>query len=257
MNIQGGVAIVTGSSSVTGIGAMSARALAAAGCNVVINYVSNPAGAEETAAACAASGVETLICQADVSDDQACRRMIQAALDKWGRIDALVNNAATTKPIKQANLEALSGEEFLRIYAVNVVGAFQMSRAAGQVMKQAGRGAIVNISSVGAWRAGGSSIAYCASKGALNTMTISLARVLAPEVRVNAVCPGGVLGGNWTRNILDEEAYQRRVEDAKNKYPLRRAIAPEDVAATALWLIAAADTMTGECIRMDVGQHLS
>ena len=182
--------------------------------------------------------------------------MTQAALDKWGRIDALVNNAATTNPIKQADLEALSGEEFLRVYAVNVVGAFQMSRAAGQVMKEAGSGAIVNISSVGAWRAAGSSIAYCASKGALNTMTISLARVLAPEVRVNAVCPGGLLG-NWTLNILGEEGYQRRIEEAENTYPLRRAIMPEDVAATALWLIETADTMTGEWIRMDVGRHLS
>lgn len=256
MDIQGAVAIVTGSSSVTGIGAMSARALAASGCNVVINYASNREGAEETAAACAAAGVETLICQADVSDDQACRRMTQAALDKWGRIDALVNNAATTDPILQADLEALSGEEFLRVYAVNVVGAFQMSRAAGQVMKKAGSGAIVNISSIGAWRAAGSSIAYCASKGALNTMTISLARVLAPEVRVNAVCPGGLLG-NWTRNILGEEGYQRRVEEAEKRYPLRRAVMPEDVAATALWLIESADTMTGEWIRMDVGMHLS
>jgi len=257
MDIQGAVAIVTGSSSVTGIGAMSARALAARGCNVVINYSSNRKGAEETAAHCAAAGAETLICQADVSNDQDCRRMTQAALDKWGRIDALVNNAATTKAIRQADLEALSGEEFLRIYSVNVVGAFQMSRAAGQVMKKAGRGAIVNISSIGAWRAAGSSIAYCASKGALNTMTISLARVLAPEVRVNAVCPGGVIGGNWTRNILSEEAFQRRVEAAQNSYPLHRGIMPEDVAATALWLIETADTMTGECIRMDVGQHLS
>ena len=256
MDIQGGVASVTGSSSVTGIGAMSARALAARGCNVVINYAKNREGAEETAAACIADGAEALVCQADVSNDEDCRRMTRAALDKWGRIDALVNNAATTRPIRQADLEALSGEEFLRVYSVNVVGAFQMSRAAGQVMKQAGRGAIVNISSIGAWRAGGSSIAYCASKGALNTMTISLARVLAPEVRVNAVCPGGVLGGNWTRNILGDEGYQRRVEEAENKYPLHRAIVPEDVAATALWLIETADTMTGECLRMDVGQHL-
>ncbi len=255
MNIEGGAAIITGSSSVTGIGAMTARALAERGCNVVVNYVGNEAGAEETAALCAAHGVETLVCRADVSNDDDCRRMTKAALDKWGRIIALVNNAATTKPIPQADLEALSGEEFQRIYAVNVVGAFQMSRAAGTAMKESGAGAIVNISSVGAWRAGGSSMAYCASKGALNTMTISLARVLAPEVRVNAVCPGGLLG-NWTRKILSEEGYQRRVEQAETTYPLRRAVMPEDVAETAAWLIEKADTMTGECIRMDVGQHL-
>ncbi len=255
MNVKGGAAIVTGSSSVTGIGAMTARGLAERGCNVVINYTQNEEGAEETAALCRAHGVETLICKADVSNDDDCRRMTGAALDKWGRIIALVNNAATTKPIKQSDLEALSGEEFHRIYAVNVVGPFQMSRAAGAAMKEAGEGAIVNISSVGAWRAGGSSMAYCASKGALNTMTISLARVLAPEVRVNAICPGGLLG-NWTRKILTEEGYQRRVEDAETKYPLHRPVLPEDVAEMALFLITGAGTMTGEAIRMDVGQHL-
>ncbi len=255
MDVQGGAAIVTGSSSVTGIGAMTARGLAERGCNVVINYNQNQEGAEETAALCRAHGVETLICKADVSDDDDCRRMTKAALDKWGRIIALVNNAATTKPIPQPDLEALSGEEFHRIYAVNVVGPFQMSRAVGTAMKAAGEGAIVNISSVGAWRAGGSSMAYVASKGALNTMTISLARVLAPEVRVNAICPGGLLG-NWTRKILTEEGYQRRVEDAETKYPLHRPVLPEDVAEMALFLITGAGTMTGEAIRMDVGQHL-
>ncbi len=255
MDISGGAAIITGSSSVTGCGAEIARALAARGCNVVINYSSNEAGAEETAALCAAEGVETLVCKADVSNDDDCRRMTRAALDKWGRIIALVNNAATTKPIPQKDLEALSGEEFQRIYAVNVIGAFQMSRAAGTAMKESGEGAIVNISSVGAFRAGGSSMAYCASKGALNTMTLSLARVLAPEVRVNAICPGGLLG-NWTRKILTEEAYEQRLVDAETKYPLHRAVMPVDVAEMAVFLIEGAGTVTGEAIRMDVGQHL-
>ena len=155
MDISGGAAIITGSSSVTGIGAETARALAAKGCNVVVNYATNADGAEETAALCAAQGVETLVVKADVSNDDDCRRMTKAALDKWGRIIALVNNAATTRPIPQSDLEALSGEEFHRIYAINVVGAFQMSRAAGTAMKESGEGAIVNISSVGAFRAGG------------------------------------------------------------------------------------------------------
>lgn len=255
MDISGGAAIITGSSSVTGIGAETAKALAAKGCNVVVNYATNEEGAEETAALCAAHGVETLVVKADVSNDDDCRRMTKAALDKWGRIIALVNNAATTRPIPQTDLEALSGEEFHRIYAINVVGAFQMSRAAGTAMKESGQGAIVNISSVGAFRAGGSSMAYCASKGALNTMTLSLARVLAPEVRVNAICPGGLLG-NWTRKILTEEGYQKRVSDAETKYPLHKPVMPEDVAEMAVFLIEGAGTMTGEAIRMDVGQHL-
>jgi 3-oxoacyl-[acyl-carrier protein] reductase len=152
-------------------------------------------------------------------------------------------------------MEALDGDEFLRIYSVNVVGAWQMTRAAAPHLKASGNGAVVNISSIGAFRGNGSSIAYGASKGALNTMTVSLARVLAPEVRVNAVCPGGLLG-SWTEKILNPAQYQARVAEAETEYPLRRAIWPKEVAGTVLWLVAEAETMTGEAIRMDCGMHL-
>ncbi len=246
---------MTGSSSVTGIGAECAKALAGRGCNVVINYLSNEQGAKETAAACEALGAETLIFQGSVAEDMSCRAMVQAAMDKWGRLDALVNNAATTKPIKHVNMDQLDGDEFIRIYKVNVIGAYQMIRAATPHLKASGDGAVVNISSTAVFRAAGSSIAYCASKGALNNITISLARVLAPEVRINAVCPGGLLG-NWTRNILTEEEYQQRVDQAADVYLLGKAIWPVDVANTALWLIEGATHMTGEAVRMDVGRHL-
>jgi len=181
--------------------------------------------------------------------------MAAETVDKWGRIDFLINNAATTRPIPQSDFEALSGEEFMRIYAVNVVGNFQMTRAAAPHLRATGNASIVNISSVGAFRAGGSSMAYCASKGALNTLTISFARQLAPEVRVNALCPGGLLG-NWTRKILTEEGYQKRVEEAETVYPLRHAVLPEDVARFAVWLCEDGNTITGEAFRMDCGQHL-
>ena len=129
--------------------------------------------------------------QADVAQDADCRRLAQAALDKWGRIDALVNNAGTTKFVKHADLEGLSAEDFLRIYRVNVVGPFQMVRACAPALK-ASRGAVVNVSSVAALLGTGSSIAYAASKAALERMTLSLARVLGPEMRVNVVAPGYV-----------------------------------------------------------------
>ncbi|MEE8283932.1 MAG: SDR family oxidoreductase, partial [Alphaproteobacteria bacterium] len=216
---------------------------------------SNEQGAKETAAACEALGAETLIFQGSVAEDMSCRAMVQAAMDQWGRLDALVNNAATTKPIKHVNMDQLDGDEFIRIYKVNVIGAYQMIRAATPHLKASGDGAVVNISSTAVFRASGSSIAYCASKGALNNITISLARVLAPEVRINAVCPGGLLG-NWTRNILTEEEYQQRVDQAADDYLLRKAIWPVDVANTALWLIEGATHMTGEAVRMDVGRHL-
>ncbi|MEK9847626.1 MAG: SDR family oxidoreductase [Rhodospirillaceae bacterium] len=249
------VAIITGSSSITGIGAECALALSRVGYNVVINYSSNAGGAEETANLCRKSGNEAIVFQADVSNDTECRRMAQAAMDQWGRIDALVNNAAYTRPNPMADLEGLTPDDFHKSFSINVIGTYQMTRAAQPHLKAAGDSAVVNISSIGAWRSNGSSMAYTSSKGALNTMTIGLARVLAPETRVNCICPGGLLG-NWTRKIMSEEGYQKRVEEAETKYPLRRPVLPVDVAETALWLITAAKTMTGEAIRMDCGQHL-
>lgn len=255
MELKGRVAIVTGSSSGTGIGAECAKGLAAKGCNIVINYLTDEAGAEATAADCAANGVDVITVQGDVSQDSDCRNLVQKSIDRWGRLDVLVNNAATTKPIPQHDLEAVTAEEFQRIYAVNVIGAFQMTRAARPHLKMSGDGAVVNISSIGAFLGDGSSMAYAVSKGALNTLTLALARQLAPEVRVNAICPGGLLG-NWTRKIMTEEGYQNRVAEAETLFPLKKAVWPKDVARLAVWLAEEGQTITGEAFRMDSGQHL-
>ena len=180
---------------------------------------------------------------------------MQAALDQWGRLDVLVNNAAVTKTIPHQRFDLLDADEFERTYSVNLIGNYQMCRAAAPHLKATGDAAIVNISSIGAMRGAGSSIAYAASKGALNTLTISMARALAPEVRVNALCPGGLLG-SWTRKIMTEAQYEARVHQANTEFPLRRGIWPIDVARAALFLIEHAVAMTGECIRMDSGEHL-
>lgn len=253
MRVMGHSAIVTGSSS--GIGAASARKLAERGCNVVINYRRGEADAEETAAACEALGVEALLCRADVAIDEDCRRMAAEAVERWGRIDILINSAGTTKRVKHEDLEGLSAEEFQRVYAVNAIGPFQMIRAVAPHMRSAGEGAIVNISAGAGFHGGGSSIAYAASKAALNAMTKSLARVLAPEIRVNAICPG-LVEGRWMSTLMGEEAYRTHVERARERLPLRRTNTPEDVSETALWLIEHATTMTGELINMDAGEHL-
>ncbi|MEX2080703.1 MAG: SDR family NAD(P)-dependent oxidoreductase, partial [Dehalococcoidia bacterium] len=205
MDINGGVTIVTGSA--TGVGAAAARMLAAKGCNVVINYTKSETEARETAAACEAFGVQALLCRADVSNDADCRRMAGEAVAKWGRIDGLINNAGTTRFVNHADLEGLSADDFLSIYSVNVVGPFQMTRAVAPHMQSAGRGAIVNISSIAGVMGVGSSIAYTASKGALNTMTLSLARALGPEIRVNTVCPG-FIQGRWLRGGLGDDVYE-------------------------------------------------
>jgi 3-oxoacyl-[acyl-carrier protein] reductase len=255
LEIKGKAAIVTGSSSDDGIGSECAKILASRGCNVVVNYATSKGGAEKVAAACKAAGGDAIVVQGDVSKDADCKRLVQACLDKWGRLDVLVNNAATTKPIPHRRMDLLDAAEFERIFAVNVIGNYQMCKAAASPLKASGDAAIVNISSVGAMRAGGSSMAYTASKAALNNLTLSMARALAPQVRVNALCPGGMLGA-WTRKILTEEQYQERVKASKTEYPLHRGITTRDVAVAALFLVEGAITMTGECIRMDCGQHL-
>jgi 3-oxoacyl-[acyl-carrier protein] reductase len=255
LDIKDKVAVVTGASSDEGIGTECAKILASRGCNIVVNYASNKAGGEAVAAACKAAGVDAIAVQGDVSKDADCLRLVQAAIDKWGRLDVLINNAATTKPIPHRRMDLLNADEFQRIFSVNVIGTYQMTRAAAPHLKKTGDAAIVNISSVGAMRAGGSSMAYTASKAAINNLTLSTARALAPEVRVNALCPGGMLG-RWTRKILTEEQYQERVKAADTQYPLKRGIWPYDVAVAALFLVEGATTMTGECIRMDCGQHL-
>ncbi len=253
MEIKGGVAIVTGSA--TGLGAEIAKLLAKKGCNVVINYSKSEAEARETAAACEALGVETLLCQADVAQDGDCRRLAAETFGKWGRIDALVNNAGITRMADQADLEALDADDFLDVYRVNVVGAFQMVRAVAPHMKAAGFGAVVNISSIAGVMGIGSSVAYAASKGALNTMTLSLARSLAPEIRVNGICPG-FIGTRWWSDKLDEEKYQAFVQQIEKTVPLGKASGPADIAGSAVWLVEGADHVTGEMIIVDAGMHL-
>jgi 3-oxoacyl-[acyl-carrier protein] reductase len=252
MDLKNAVCLVTGSA--TGIGAATAIALAGRGARVVVNYSKSEAAARETLKACAAAGGEALLVQADVRQDADCRRLAQAALDQWGRIDALVNNAGATKFAKHADLEALTAEDFLGIYAVNVVGSYQMVRACAPAMKQGGRGAVVNVSSIAGKNGMGSSMAYAASKGALNTLTMSLARVLGPQIRVNAVCPG-MVDTKWLR-----EGYGPRYAAIEARYrqgtPLGRPGTPEEVAAVIIWLIEGADLVTGETIMVDSGMHM-
>ncbi|TSA16566.1 MAG: glucose 1-dehydrogenase [Betaproteobacteria bacterium] len=256
MELNNAVCIVTGSAS--GIGAASAVMLAAKGARVVVNYSKSEAAARATLKACEAAGArfggEALLVKSDVAEDADCRRLAQSALDKWGRIDALVNNAGATKFANHADLEALSAEDFQRIYAVNVVGAYQMVRACAPAMKNAGRGAVVNVSSIAGKNGMGSSIAYAASKGALNTLTLSLARALGPEIRVNAVCPG-LIDTKWVR-----DGYGARFAAVEARYrqgtALGRLGTPEEVAGVIVWLIEGADLVTGETIMVDSGMHM-
>ena len=245
-------AIVTGSA--TGVGAATALQLAGRGYDVVINYSRSEAEAHASEAACRAAGADTLLLRGDVADDSACRGMAEAALARWGRVDALVNNAGITSFTGAANWDALDAPTFQRILDVNVIGAFQMVRACVPHLKAA-RGAIVNVSSVAGALGIGSSVAYVASKGAINSLTLHLARALAPQVRVNAVCPG-LITTRWFVDGIGADNYEKLKTQYEQTTPLGRACTAEDVAESVVWLLEGARTITGEMILLDSGMHL-
>ena len=246
------VAIVTGSG--TGIGAATALRLAARGFEVVVNYSRSEAEAEATAAECRHAGADAIVCRADVAEDADCRALVQAAVSRWGRIDALVNNAGMSSFAGAANWDAIDAETFQRIVGVNALGAFQMIRAAAPHLREAG-GAIVNVSSVAGALGIGSSVPYIASKGAMNAMTLYFARALAPQVRVNAVCPG-LVTSRWFVDGIGQQGYEQVKTTYEASTPLARASTPEDVADAVVWLIEGARTMTGELLMLDGGLHL-
>ncbi len=253
MYIAGGAALVTGASS--GIGAAVALRLARHGCNVAVNYRVNAAGAAETVERCRAAGVDAVALAGDVAEDSDCRRLAASVAERWGRIDALVNNAGATRFVDPFDLEGLTAADFAESYAVNVIGAFQMSRAAVPAMKTTGGGAIVNVSSFAASNGTGSSIAYTASKGAVNTLTLSLARVLAPEIRVNCVAPT-LTDTRWNRAGLGDERYERVLARFVDSAPLKARLEADHVADAIHWLIAGADRTTGEILWIGAGTHL-
>ncbi|MEC9344687.1 MAG: glucose 1-dehydrogenase [Pseudomonadota bacterium] len=253
IDLKGKVAIVTGSA--TGVGAATAIMLAKEGCNVVINYSKSSAEAEETAAACRAEGVEAILVQANVAEDADCRKLVDAAIAKWGRLDHVVNNAGTTKFAGHGDLSALSADDFHWIYGVNVIGPYQMAKWAEPHLRKAGKASITNVSSIAGVTGVGSCVAYAASKGALNTMTLSLARVLGPEIRVNAICPG-MIQSRWLQNGMGADQYEKTLAAQQKGLPLRRVSTPEDNAEVILWLIKGSELVTGETIMIDGGMHL-
>jgi 3-oxoacyl-[acyl-carrier protein] reductase len=251
------VIVVTGAS--TGLGRAIAVETAGRGAKaVVINYARSVEEAHETAGMVREQGAEPILVQGDVADDAACRA-IAAAAEPFGKVDALFNNAGMTKMApNHADLDALTAEDFLRLYSVNVVGAFQMVRACRALLESAPRpGAVVMTSSIAGVTGIGSSVAYAASKGALTTMTISLARALAPKIRVNAICPG-FIATPWFEKGLGAQRMEQMKQNAANTTPLKVASEAEDVAAATVFLASPASRhITGETLLVDAGAHLA
>ncbi len=242
-NLEGRAALVTGSA--TGAGAAIALALAAEGVKICVNYSRSKDEAEATLEQIRAKGVEATIFQCNVGDDGQVVEMVAHAADALGGLDILVNNAGMTHFVPHTDLDGLSESMWDDILRINVKGAYFASRAAMPHLRKSSDGCIVNVSSIAGLLGSGSSIAYAASKAALNSMTMSLARAFAPEVRVNAIAPGVIL----TRWVDGKQAF---IDAYVEKAPLRKASTPEDVAHMAVFL-AEAHNVTGQTLVIDGG----
>jgi 3-oxoacyl-[acyl-carrier protein] reductase len=249
MRVEGKAAIVTGSG--TGVGRETALALAKLGCHVLVNYSRSGEEAEQTCADVRALGVKAAVCRGDVSRDEDCRALVATAMQAFGRLDVLVNNAGVTSFINHADLEAVNADDWQRILGVNLIGPFQCARAARSALEADGGGCIVNVSSVAGIRAIGSSIPYCASKAALNNLTIALARALAPKIRVNGVAPGFITG-RWLEGGLGP-AYESVKALQEKRSPLQRVCDPSDVADAILSLVTGSDLVTGQVLPVEGG----
>ena len=241
-------ALVTGGA--TGIGRAVTLALARAGYDVCVNYSSSEAAARETAKEAEQAGAKTLLMKCDVSDERAVREMVASVKNAFKRLDVLINNAGTTAAWKPKDLETLSLEEWDKVFAVNVRGLFQVTRACVPLLKES-KGCVVNTASIVGLRPGPQPLPYAASKAAVVNLTKTLAWNLGPEIRVNAVAPGW-MEGDWMKRMLKDKYDDLMGKRAKST-PLKRVVTAEDVAETMMSLVQSNRFVTGEIIVIDGG----
>ncbi len=246
------VAIVTGASR--GVGRAVAILLAEKGWNLTLTCSSSLEEAQKVAKECNDLGAETLVFTADVSDESKCQETVQKTINKWKRLDTLVNNAGRTVFNAHENLAGLSSEDFVEIYKTNTVGPYMMIKEAEDFLRQSPNASIVNIASIAGVIGVGSSIAYVASKGALVMMTKSLAKALGP-IRINAICPG-FIEGEWLKTGLGDETYEATKSFIESSTPLSMVCNPEKVAKGVWFFIEDAVATTGETLILDGGFHL-
>ncbi len=243
------VALVTGAAR--GIGRSTALACARAGHDVVLNFSRSREATEAVAGEVAASGARASIFQADVADEAAVLAMLDMVREDFGRLDALVNNAGTTVDTPPSDLDGLSMEDWDRVFAVNVRGTFQVTRAAVPLLRELSRAAVVNVASIVGLRPGPQPFPYAASKAAVVNLTRTLAGALGPSIRVNAVAPGWMVG-DWMEHALGDN-YERLMERRARLTPLGRCVTPDEVAVTILSLLTGNPFVTGEVVVVDGG----
>jgi 3-oxoacyl-[acyl-carrier protein] reductase len=241
-------ALVTGSA--TGIGRAEAIALAHAGYDVAVNYSSSEAAARETVTACAAAGAKTLLIKCDVSDEPGVRAMAAEVERAFGGLDVLVNNAGITSKTRIKDLDGMDLADWDRVFAVNVRGLFQVTRACVPMLR-ARKGCIVNTASIVGLRPGPQPLPYSASKAAVVSLTKTLALALGPDIRVNAVAPGW-MEGDWMKRMLGDN-YDKLMEARAKQTPLKRCVTAEDVAESMLALVQGNRFVTGEIVVVDGG----
>ncbi len=252
MDLGGRVAIVTGGG--TGIGRATSVRLAKSGAKaVVVNYSRSASEAESTADELRSVGSEAVPYRADVADESMVKAMVASTVERFGRLDVLVNNAGTTHFIPHPDLDALTDEVWNDILSVNLKGTFFCCRAAAPELKKTG-GAIVNVASIAAHRASGSSIAYAVSKAGVVQMTRALALALAPDVRVNSVSPG-LVSSRWFSRSFGEDAAAAQEEVFAKATPLRKIATPDDVAQAVIALLEN-DLITGQDLVIDGGKNV-
>lgn len=247
------VAIITGGA--TGIGACCARTMARRGYNVVVNFFDFEEQANQVVTECQKFGVNALAIYGDVSKDNDCRKITEKTVEHLGRIDALICCAATTQFTQLSDLENQNSEDFLRIYGVNVIGIFQMARASAPHLKCSDNGAIVNISSIASQNGIGSSLGYIASKGAVNSLSMALAKMLAPDVRVNCVLPGFV-NTTWFLDYVGQQRLDEIKDEFARNSALQNICEPEEIADAIAFLAIDATKTTGQLLLSDAGSTL-
>ncbi len=243
------VALVTGAA--TGIGRSAALALARNGYDVVINFSRSEEAARATARDTEAAGARTLVYRCDVSEDACVRAMLEATEREFGRLDVLINNAGTTIDVEPKDFDRVKVEDWNRVFAVNVLGLFLVTRAAAPMLRQSPNGCIVNTCSIAGLRPSAQPLPYAASKAAVANLTKTLANALGPEIRVNAVAPGW-MEGDWMKRTLAEN-YDGLMARRARYTPLKRCCTADDVAETMLSLINSNRFVTGEIIIVDGG----